>query len=104
LRQGGNDHEEGVLSGGVQIDCGRSGGKGLRGISCAGASVFGGRFLTRSTSQVEAHEAELQLRTVGVELNRNDTALAARNSEAYQMALRALGSGSERDFCIVEGV
>jgi uncharacterized protein (DUF1330 family) len=65
---------------------------------------FGGRFLTRSTSQVEAHEAGLQLRTVVVEFDSYDTARAARNSEAYQEALQALGSGAERDFRIVEGV
>jgi len=65
---------------------------------------FGGRFLTRSTSQIEAHEAGLQLRTVVVEFDSYDTALAARNSEAYQEALQALGAGAERDFRIVEGV
>ena len=65
---------------------------------------FGGHFLTRSTSQVEAHEAGLQLRTVLVEFDSSDTARAARNSEAYQKALQALGSGAERDFRIAEGV
>jgi len=65
---------------------------------------FGGRFLTRSTSRVEAHEAGLQLRTVVVEFDNYDTAWAARKSEAYQKALQALGSGAERDFRIVEGV
>ena len=64
---------------------------------------FGARFLTRSTSQVEPHEAGLQLRTIIVEFDSYDTALAARNSEAYQEALQALGSGAERDFRIVEG-
>ena len=65
---------------------------------------FGGHFLTRSTSQVEAHEAGLQLRTVVVEFDSYDTALAARESEAYKKALQALGCGAERDFRIVEGV
>jgi uncharacterized protein (DUF1330 family) len=65
--------------------------------------AFGGRFLTRSTSQTEAHEAGLQLRTIVVEFDSYDIALAARNSEAYQRALQALGSGAERDFRIVEG-
>ena len=65
---------------------------------------FGGRLLTRSTSQVEAHEAGVQLRTVVVEFDSYDSALAARKSEAYQKALQALGSGAERDFRIVEGV
>ena len=57
---------------------------------------FGGRFLTRSTSQVQAHEAGLQQRTVIVEFESYDTALAAHKSEAYQKALQALGSGAER--------
>ena len=64
---------------------------------------FGGRFLTRSTSQVQPHEAGLQLRTVLVEFDSYKIALAAHESEAYQKALRALGSGAERDFRIVEG-
>jgi uncharacterized protein (DUF1330 family) len=64
---------------------------------------FGGRFLTRSTSQVQAREAGLPLRTVVVEFDSYDVALAAHKSEAYQRALQALGSGAERDYRIVEG-
>src|SRR5215468_12012620 len=65
---------------------------------------FGGRFLTMSTSRVQAHEAGLQLRTVIVEFDSYDIALAAHESEAYKKALHALGSGAERDYRIVEGV
>ena len=65
---------------------------------------FGGRFLTGSTSQVQAHEAGLHLRTVIVEFNSYDIALAAHESEAYKKALQALGSAAERDYRIVEGV
>jgi uncharacterized protein (DUF1330 family) len=65
---------------------------------------FGGRFLTRSTSRIQPYEAGLQLRAVLVEFDSYDTALAAHESEAYQKALQALGSGAERDFRIVEGV
>jgi uncharacterized protein (DUF1330 family) len=64
---------------------------------------FGGRFLTMSTSQIQVHEAGLQQRTVLVEFDSFDTAAAAHESEAYQKALQALGSGAERDFRIVEG-
>lgn len=64
---------------------------------------FGGRFLTRSTSQIQAHEAGLQQRTILVEFDSYDRALAAHESQAYQNALQALGSGAERDFRIVEG-
>jgi len=65
--------------------------------------AFGGRFLTGSTSRVQAHEAGLQQRTIVVEFDSYDAALAAYRSEAYQKALQALGSGAERDYRIVEG-
>jgi len=64
---------------------------------------FGGRFLTRFASRVQAHEAGLQLQTVIVEFDSYDIALAAHESEAYKKALQALGSGAERDYRIVEG-
>ena len=64
---------------------------------------FGGRFLTRSTSQIQTHEAGLQQRTILVEFESYAIAVAAHESEAYQKALQALGSGAERDFRIVEG-
>lgn len=65
---------------------------------------FGGRFLTRSTDRIEAHKAGLRLRTVVIEFDSYDESLAAYESEAYQKALQALGSGAERDHRIVEGV
>ena len=64
---------------------------------------FGGRFLTRSTSRIQAHEAGLRQRTVVVEFDSYEIASAAHESEAYQKALRTLGSSAERDFRIVEG-
>ena len=64
---------------------------------------FGAHFLTSSKSQVRAHEAGLPLRTVVVEFESYEIALAAHESGAYQKALEALGSGAERDFRIVEG-
>jgi len=64
---------------------------------------FGGRFLTSSGSQIQAHEAGLQQRTIIVEFDSYDIALAARQSDGYQRALEALGSGAERDSRIVEG-
>jgi uncharacterized protein (DUF1330 family) len=65
--------------------------------------AFNGRFLTRSTSQLKTHEAGLPLRAVLVEFDSYETALGAHESEAYQKALQAIGSGAERDFRIVEG-
>ena len=64
---------------------------------------FGGRFLVRTSVKVHPHEAGLQQRTVIVEFDSYEIALAAYESEAYKKALRALGSGAERDFRIVEG-
>ena len=66
--------------------------------------TFGGRFLTRSASQMQVYEAGLQQRTIVVEFDSYDIARTAHKSEAYQKALQALGSGAERDFRIVEGV
>jgi uncharacterized protein (DUF1330 family) len=65
---------------------------------------FGGRFLTESTSQMQVHEAGLQQRTILVEFASYEIARSAHESEAYQKALQALGSGAQRDFRIVEGV
>jgi uncharacterized protein (DUF1330 family) len=65
--------------------------------------AFGGRFLTRSTSRIQSHEAGLKLRAILVEFDSYEIALAAHESEAYQMALQALDSGAERDFRIAEG-
>jgi uncharacterized protein (DUF1330 family) len=64
---------------------------------------FGGRFLTRSTSQVQPHESGQPLRAVLVEFDSYEQAVTAHASEAYQKALQALGSGADRDFRIVEG-
>ena len=72
-------------------------------LAMAGVQSLGGRFLTRSTSQIQTHEAGLPLRAVLVEFDSYETALAAHESEAYKKALQALGSGAERDFRIVEG-
>lgn len=64
---------------------------------------FGGRILTRSASRIQPYEAGMQQRAILVEFDSYDVALAARNSEIYQKALQALGSGAERDFRVVEG-
>ncbi|MYQ76486.1 MULTISPECIES: DUF1330 domain-containing protein [unclassified Streptomyces] len=63
----------------------------------------GGRVLSRGT-RVEAYEAGIAERTVLVEFDSFEQAVAARESPAYQEALAALADGAERDFRIVEGV
>ena len=64
---------------------------------------LGGRLLTKSASRVQPHEAGLQQRTVLVEFDSYEIALAAYESEPYRKALQALGSAAERDFRVVEG-
>jgi uncharacterized protein (DUF1330 family) len=78
--------------------------KAYAGLAVPAVQSFGGRFLTGSTSQIQSHEAGLRQRTVVVEFDSYEVALAAHESEAYQKALQALGSGAERDYRIVEGV
>ena len=65
--------------------------------------AFGGRFLTNSDSQIRVHEAGIKQRTVLVEFDSFDRALAAYDSDPYRKALQALGSAAERDVRIVEG-
>ena len=64
---------------------------------------FGGRGLTLLTSPVQPREAASQLPTIVIEFERYEIALAAYDSDAYKTALKALGSGAQRDFRIVEG-
>ncbi|MFJ7627693.1 DUF1330 domain-containing protein [Streptomyces sp. NPDC097595] len=63
----------------------------------------GGRVLSRGT-RVEAYETGIAKRTVLVEFDSFEQAVAARESAAYQEALTALSDGVERDFRIVEGL
>jgi len=55
-------------------------------------------------SSVTAREAGLALKTVVVEFNSYEIALAAYESADYKLALDALGSSVERDLRILEGV
>ncbi|RZS82759.1 uncharacterized protein (DUF1330 family) [Motilibacter rhizosphaerae] len=63
----------------------------------------GGRTVVRG-GRIVAHEAGTAVRTVLVEFESFDEAVAAYGSAAYQEALAALGDGAEREFRIVEGV
>jgi uncharacterized protein (DUF1330 family) len=63
----------------------------------------GGRFLARATA-VKAYEAGLTERTVVIEFESVEQALAAHASPAYQAALAALDGGAVRDLRIVPGV
>ncbi|WP_405796644.1 DUF1330 domain-containing protein [Streptomyces longwoodensis] len=63
----------------------------------------GGRLLSRG-SRVVAHDAGIAERTVLIEFDSFEQAVAARASAAYQEALAVLGDGVECDFRIVEGL
>jgi uncharacterized protein (DUF1330 family) len=62
----------------------------------------GGRTLAVG-GRVVAHDAGIAERTVLVEFDTFEQAVAARESAAYQAALAALSDGVERDFRIIEG-
>lgn len=63
----------------------------------------GGRFLVRG-GRMEVQEAGVQERTVVVEFDSYEKAVATYQSPEYRQALEALGDGAERDLRIVEGV
>jgi len=63
----------------------------------------GGRFLVRGLP-AQVYEGGLRQRTVILEFASLAHAIAAHDSPRYQEALRALGSGAERDLRIIEGV
>ncbi|MGP9016996.1 DUF1330 domain-containing protein [Streptomyces sp. BR1] len=62
----------------------------------------GGRRLAVG-GRVVAHDAGIAERTILIEFDTFEQAVAARESAAYQEALVVLSDGVERDFRIVEG-
>jgi uncharacterized protein (DUF1330 family) len=63
----------------------------------------GGRFLARS-SAAKAYEAGVLDRTVLIEFDSVERAVAVYEGAAYKSALAALGAGAVRDLRIVSGV
>jgi len=63
----------------------------------------GGRTIVRG-GRVVAHDVGIAERTVLVEFDSFEQAVAAHESAAYREALVALSDGVERDFRIVEGI
>lgn len=63
----------------------------------------GGRFLARGMP-AKVYEAGLNQRTVLIEFNSVEQAIAAHDSAGYQEALRVLSNAVERELRIVEGV
>ncbi|MBC7548075.1 MAG: DUF1330 domain-containing protein [Polaromonas sp.] len=66
-------------------------------------TAAGGRFLARG-EPATTFELGLKQRTVLIEFDSVEQAVAAHDSPAYQAALDALGDGAERDIRIIEGV
>ena len=73
-------------------------------IAAPALTAAGGRFLARGTA-AKAMEQGLMQRTVLIEFESVDKAVAAYNSPTYKQALAALGKdAAERDIRIVEGL
>ncbi|WP_330301803.1 MULTISPECIES: DUF1330 domain-containing protein [unclassified Streptomyces] len=66
-------------------------------------AAAGGRLLARD-GRVVAYDAGIAERTILIEFDSFEQAVAARASAAYQEALAALADGVERDFRIIEGL
>ena len=62
----------------------------------------GGRFIARGTPY-RRYEAGLDQRTVVIEFDSVQAAVATYEGPAYQAALKVLGSAAERDLRILEG-
>lgn len=62
----------------------------------------GGRFIARGTPY-RRYEAGLDQRTVVIEFDSVQAAVATYEGSAYQAALKVLGSAAERDIRILEG-
>jgi uncharacterized protein (DUF1330 family) len=63
----------------------------------------GGRYLARGMP-AKTYEAGLNQRTVIIEFDSVAQAIAAHDSQAYKLALKALGNAAKRDVRLIEGV
>jgi uncharacterized protein (DUF1330 family) len=63
----------------------------------------GGRILARG-EPAKVYEHGLKMRTVLIEFDSIEQAVAAHDSPAYQAALAALADGAEREIRMIEGV
>ena len=75
-------------------------------LELAGSVIMaaGGRFLVGGDCRVVAKENGIAQRTVLIEFDSFDAAMAAYESEAYQKALEALSGGADRDVRLLEGI
>lgn len=74
-------------------------------IALAGPAMraSGGRFLARGTP-AQVFESGVPERTILIEFDSVEQAVAAYESPAYHEALRALGDGAERDLRIIKAI
>jgi uncharacterized protein (DUF1330 family) len=72
-------------------------------LGAAAIEAGGGRILARAAA-AQAYEAGQLQRTVLIEFESVERAIAAHDSPAYQAALAALDGGAIRDLRIVPGV
>jgi len=63
----------------------------------------GGRFLARG-GRVKSLEGGIEERSVIIEFDSFEAAVAHYDSPGYQEALRALGDGAVRDMRVIEGI
>ena len=75
-------------------------------LEIAGPAIMaaGGRFLAGGDCRVVAKENGIAQRTVLIEFDSFDAAVAFYESAAYQKALDALAGGADRDIRIFEGI
>jgi uncharacterized protein (DUF1330 family) len=66
-------------------------------------AAAGGRALARGNA-AKTYESGLLQRTVVIEFDSLEQAIAVHDSPAYQEAVKALDGGAVRDFRILEGV
>ena len=71
-------------------------------LSLPAIGSFGGRFLTRG-NPAKVYESGLNQRSIVIEFDSVDRAIAAYESPAYQAAYKILKGHAERDLRIVEG-
>src|SRR4051812_13077532 len=72
-------------------------------LAAVAVQAGGGRALARG-GRVVAHDAGIAERTVLIEFDSFEQAVAARESAAYQEALAVLSDSVECDFRIIEGI
>ena len=74
-------------------------------LKLAGAALqaAGGKYLSR-VGKVEARENGVAQRTILIEFESFDAAVAAYESNDYQEALKALDGGADRDIRLFEGL